>query len=474
MFTAAPPFSSSFRALLLAAFFLAAGFAPARADDKPPPELSEAVSDKLQDLKPLDDANKVDEAIAVVDSLILTSGPTSYDRAVLERIKANYIFRKNDRFGAIDSLETALNLSDTYGYFDAKDAQLLRFYIANLCYERGSTSKDPSAQLADYTTARSNIERWLEVTKTDPTAKPAASDSVANAEIFYASLLYTIAEVDSKHIDLSLIKQALVEVQKGLHSITRPSDNLYVIQLAALQQLGHYADAADIVEHLLKAKPENKSYWQQLTAYYAVLANDADTAKDKEKAFEYTVRAIVTIERAHKYGAMNSPEDNMELFSLYFNIGQFQQAAELLEAGLHDGTIKSTTKNWLLLANAYQALHKDLKAVAVLHNAAQLFPQSGQFDFLAAQIYYGMNKTAEALTDIQSCVAKDGGGKPSQSWLFLAYLAIELQKFELAGQAVESAAKCPHSPDEDKTIAGLRDAVNSAIAQRDSAFNRTN
>jgi hypothetical protein len=70
-------------------------------------------------------------------------------------------------------------------------------------------------------------------------------------------------------------------------------------------------------------------------------------------------------------------------------------------------------------------------------------------------------------------VAKDGGERPAQSWLFYAYLAIELQKFELAGQAVESAAKCPHAPSDDKTIDNLREAVKSAIAQRDAAFQKT-
>jgi hypothetical protein len=513
MFTAAPSFSSSFRVLLLAAFF-AAGFAPARADEKPRPELSEATSEKLQDLKALEDADKIDEAMAVIDSLLLTAGPTSYDRAVLARIKATYLFRKNDRFAALDFLETALNLSDTYGYFDSKDTQLLRFYIANLLYERGSTTKDMDARRTDYTAARANIEKWLEVSRTDPTFVPPAADSVANAEVFYASLLYTIgAELDSKNIDLDLVKKALAEAEKGLRSNARPNENLYVIKLAALQQLGSsadtagtnadktgneadkagnhdeaasyhskaasyrdeasskFADAADILEHILKSKPDNKSYWQQLTAFYAIMAQDAEMAKDDKKTFEYNVRAIVTIERGHKYGTLNKPEDNLELFSLYFNIGQYQQAAELLETGLNDGTIKSSQKNWILLADAYQQLHKDLKAVAVLQEAAKRFPESGQFDFLAAQILYGQNKTADALASIQSCVAKGGGDKKSQSWLFFAYLAFELQKFELAGQAVEHAAQYPESSATE--ITHLREAVQSAIAQRDSAFQRT-
>jgi predicted Zn-dependent protease len=478
MFTAASPFSSSFRALLLAVFFCA-GFAPARADEKPAAELSEATSDKLQDLKGLEDANKIDEAMALVDQLLTTVDPNSFDRAYLARVKITYLFRKNDqssRFAAIEELQTALKLSDAYGYFEPKDTQILRFYLANLCFERGSLSKDPEAQLADYNTARTAIERWIEVAKTDPTALPLPSpapDSLESAEMFYAQLLFTMAGTDPKHVDQELIKKSLAETEKGLRSAAIPNENLYVLKLATLQQLGDYADAADVLEFILKTKPDNKSYWQQLTAFYATLANDADKAKDPKKAFEYNLRAIVTIERAHKYGTLNRPEDNFELFSLYFNIGQYEQGAELLEKGLHDGSIKSSQKNWVLLADAYQQLHKESKAVEVLHETAQLFPQNGQFNFLAAQIFYGMDKTADALADIQACVAKGGGDQPAQAWLFYAYLAIELQKFELAGQAVESAAQYPHSASDDKTIASLRDAVKSAIAQRDAAFRRT-
>jgi tetratricopeptide (TPR) repeat protein len=476
MFTAASPFSRSFRVLLLAVFFCA-GLVPARADDKPAAQLSDAVNDKLQgDLKTLEDANKWDEAMAMVDSLLTTVDPNSFDRAVLSEKKATYLFQKNDqssRFTAIGYLQTALRLSDTYGFFEAKDAQQLRFYIANLCFERGSASKDPAAQLADYNTARTVIERWIEVNNTDPTAAPATADSAEASQLFYAQLLDTIADLDLKHVDVDLVKKALAETEKGLRMSARPNENFYIVKLATLQQLGDFADAADVLEFLLKAKPNNKSYWQQLTAFYAILAERADKEKDTQKSFEYNVRAIVTIERAHKYGAMNKPEDNFELFSLYFNIGQYQQGAELLENGLHEGTIKSDKKNWTLLADAYQQLHKDLKAVDVLHETASRFPESGQFNFLAAQILYGMNKTAEALADIQACVARDGGTKPAQSWLFYAYLAMELQKFELAGQAVESADKCPHTPDDDKTIANLREAVKSAIAQRDAAFQRT-
>ncbi|HXA15121.1 MAG TPA: tetratricopeptide repeat protein [Opitutaceae bacterium] len=464
---AAPSFPSFFRVLLLTALLGAGVASPARAEDKPRPEISDKVSEKLQDLKPLEDASDWDGAIALVDSLLKTAGHTSYDRAVLSQLKANYLFQKKDPIDAIPLLETSLKLSDTYGYFDSKTAQVLRFYLSNLYYERGSTNKDHAAQLSDYKKAGNIIEKWLEINRTDPTATPPSADSLPNAEIFYASLLYSMAELDQP-ANNTLIKKSLGEVEKGLRSTPRPSENFYVIQLAALQQLGNYTEAADVLEQVLKAKPDNKTYWQQLTAFYINLAN---STKDGQQAFEYNVRAIITIERAHQHGAMKEPKDNLELVGIYFNVGQYQQATELLEAGLHNGAIESNTKNWMLLSYSYQELHKDLKAVAILNEASELFPKSGQFDYQAAQILYSLNNTAEALKAIQSCVAKDGGEQPGRSWLFLSYLAYELENFDLAGQAVENAAKFPGvSP---KEINNLREAVKSGLAQRAAAFQTT-
>jgi tetratricopeptide (TPR) repeat protein len=474
MCKSAPSFSALSRVLLLAAL-IANGFISARADEKPRPQLSEATGEKLQELAPLENEKKWDEAEALVDSLLATVDPTSYDRAVLSEIKVGYLFKENKQLETISLLETALNLSDTYGYFEVKDAQKMRYPLARLYYERGVTSKDPAAQLADYEKACATIEKWLQVNNTDPTASHASTDTLTSAEIFYAQLLFTMAEIDQKHVNIDLIKKALGEIETGLRSTPRPSDDFYVLELAALQRLGDYPSAADVLEHVLKSKPDNKPYWQELVAFYEIMAGNAAKDNDEQKAREYNIRAILSIERAQQHGTLTTPEDNYTLVGIYFNVGQYGQAADLLENGLHNGTIKSTPPNWMLLANAYQELHQQLQAVDVLHEASDLFPNTGQFDYLASQILYGLNKTSEALTAIQSCVAKDGGEKPGQSWLFLSYLAYELQKYDLAKQAAENAVKDPHiSPTDASQAKRLGDAADNAIQQRAAALHTTN
>ena len=466
--------SSLLRILLLAGLVSTSCLAPLHAAEdnqqQPSHDIPDKVSEGLKNIQKLTEAKDYNGAVALIDSLLPTVTPTSYAYAVLSVTKAQTLFQKGDYMGAMDPLETGLKLGETYKYFEPKSLQQFRYYLVSLYSEKAARSKDSSAQAADYDKARSYIERWFEVYNSDPashTSNVTFSKEFANAEYVYAALLFNIAQRDPHHTNRKLVQEALDAVDKAMRSTITPPENYYGLQLVAYQALGDYVDAADVLEYIVKQKPDNKTNWQQLTAFYLNLAGMAEEKQNDAASRQYYIRAILTMERAHQHGAMNSPKDNFRLVSLYFNVGQYEQAAELLEKGLHDGTIESTPENWKTLAAAYQQAHKDLKAVEILNEASKLFPKSGQYYFLAAQILYSLNDTAGALKALQKCVARDGGDKPADSWKFLIYLAFELQKLDLASDAIEHYAKYPDA--KPKEIKNFREAVNSAKAQREHA-----
>jgi hypothetical protein len=47
------------------------------------------------------------------------------------------------------------------------------------------------------------------------------------------------------------------------------------------------------------------------------------TRRTRRKIRRYNIRAINTIERAQALGFMKTPRDNYNLFTLYYNIGQY-------------------------------------------------------------------------------------------------------------------------------------------------------
>jgi tetratricopeptide (TPR) repeat protein len=261
-----------------------------------------------------------------------------------------------------------------------------------------------------------------------------------------------------------MMEKALYWTNRGLSASARPRDTFYQLKLAELYQLNRIDETADYLELLVKMKPENKSYWQQLAATYLQLAAAAE--KKDDKAFNtYNIRAILAIERAQKLGIMTTPKDNYNLVGIYFNIGQFAEACRLLEQGLKDDSIERTQANYELLANSYQQLHREPKAIEALQAAAKIFPKSGQIEYQIAQVYFTIDKFQEAFEHMKICEAKGGTDKPHVGWLFYAYLALDLKQYDEALKGAEQAAKYPDAKEEAQK---MQDAIKATIQDRES------
>jgi len=454
---------------------------PARAEPKP--ERNYSYSDeaaailevyrKESDL-PTKDLPKI---LALLDDgLAKIKDKKGYDYSMLLQLKAKTLIEKGDYQKSIEPMEQGLLLSDaaTPTFLEERISSEVSHFLAQLYFQETSGMKDQARLKESYEKAELYGQRWLK-----NTPNPTAEDLY-----FYASLLFTRAVQDEKNVDKPRIKLAMDYIDRSMHLSSRPKDNLYVLKLACLQQLAATAAAAaasaeqlkmtavaaaasaeqlemtaasaEIFELLLQRKPESKEYWKQLASSYVQL--------------DQPVRAIVTLERAQAVGLLNTPADNYSLFGIYFNEGQFEQAAELLEKGLKDKTIEpNDEKTWELLASCYQQLNRDFKAIDALKRAALVYPKSGQLEFLIAQAYYNLKKPEEALPHLQMSVRKGGGTKPAQTYIFMAYIAFELRNLDLA---LEAANKAIALPDGVKEGTRFKKAVEGAIADREEKLKK--
>ena len=89
----------------------------------PKKELSDKVSEDLAKIRTQTDAKNYDGALAIIDGLIKISGPESYDMALLSQVKAQILLTKGEYAKSIPPLETAVTLSDKYGFFDDRQSQ---------------------------------------------------------------------------------------------------------------------------------------------------------------------------------------------------------------------------------------------------------------------------------------------------------------------------------------------------------------
>ena len=427
------------------------------AEEQGPPGLNEKVSEALQQkMKPLLDAKNWDGAMAVIDSVLVGLDPNGYDTAFLSDIKAKIFLQKNDYASAIGPMETTLRLADANkNFFDKKTILDVVYFLAQIYYQEGTSSKDPTVQKNYFNKSSAYIKRWLQTT---PKKNQEAS-------LFYASILYNQAVVNPDKVDLDLIKRVQTEVKEGLLTSLKPKEGFYVLLLASLQQIGDLAGSAEVLEQMVKVKPDNRTYWLQLLATYLNLGGG--TEKDEQKSRESFARAINTMERAQALGLMQTPKDNYNLVTMYYNAGQFGRATDLLYSGLKSGAIESDLKNWQLLAYSYQQIGRDAQAIAVLKEAGAAFP-SGQIEFQIGQIYSQMdNRTAEAYAYYSKAVEKGGLEKPHSAYMFLAYTAFELEKFDEALAAINQTIGSPDGQ-KDAQAPRLKQAIEDAVKEREA------
>jgi len=445
-----PSFSPHLRRLLLVAASAASLTLASFAQEERSYALSDATSEVLgTTYKTAAEAKNYDGALAAINGqLAKVADQTSFDAAVLLQIKAQTLLQKGDFSAAVEPLERALKLSDSKKptYFDERITQEFLYYLAQLHFQEATTTKVATSIAGHYEKAESFMERWI------------ANNQKQNPDalLFYASLLYNRAIQNAETPNVEPIKKALGVVDSALRMSTHPKDNLYVLKLVCLQQLDRNEEATELLELLVKQKPDNRTYWQQLAALYLGQQKD--------------IRAIITFERAQANGFMNGPKDNFNLVGIHFNLGLYDRAAELLEKGLTDGTIENEEKNWELLAYSYQQLNRDLKAIDTLKRATEKFPESGQLEYLIAQNYYGLDKAEAALPHLQAAVRKGGGAKPHTTYLFLAFIAYELKKFDIALEASEQAITIPEGKAEGER---MKQAILDLLKEREAKMQKS-
>lgn len=439
-------------ALVAAALVLGCTGAARAADDTP--HFSEATSAAFAKLKPLQDQNKWDEMIAVLDA-IPGVVPGSYDQANILDMKAKLNLRREQFAKAIEPWEQAIKINDQHHYFDAKQTQDMYYYLARLCAQEAMSNKSaPGSQAAMFDKAITYFKRWFELSK-----KPTADDIVT-----YASVLYYKAVSDPKNIDQAALREARSQINKGLLMAVHPKESFYMLLLSIMQQENDIPGSSELLELILANNPSKKDLWPALMATYLNLAND--NAKDEEKSRQFYIRAIYTIERAQKLGLLKTPKDNMNLVSLYLAVGQLRRATDTLYDGLKSGGIDNDPKNWINLGLIYQQDADNLSAIRVLQEAAQRFPKNGQIELQIGEIYRSDEHTRDAYKHYKEALRKGGVDKPHVLHQLIAYSAFELQEFDEALKAIAEAQKFPENKN-DQQLPRLKAAIEDSLKERE-------
>lgn len=424
---------------------------------------SDATADALPKYKEAMDAKPPNYAgaLAILNNLLAKVPADSYDAALIHQYRMQVFLQQGEFAKAIEPMERSLTLSESNKptFFDERITRELYYFLVQLYFQEASQLKNNTLAITYYDKADKAMAHWLKITP----------QTNAEAQLIYAQLLFSRGMINAAHPDHDLLKRAIEQVDIGLKLTTRPKDTFYVLKLVCLNQLDRYEEASELLEMLVKLKPDNTAYWQQLAAIYLTIAANNE-GKDQQKARENNIRSIVTIERAQANGFMNTRKDHYNLIGIYFNISQYEKAAELLERGLKSDQIENDPKNWELLALCYQQLQRPLKGVDALKEGTKAFPTSGQLEFLIAQAYTSLDKPQDALTHIQAAIAKGGLAKPYQAYLSLAYTAYSLQQYDIALNAARKATEYPEGVKDGRN---MEKALDDLIKDREAKKNKS-
>ncbi|QYY34630.1 hypothetical protein [Ruficoccus sp. ZRK36] len=442
------PFNRLFTFACMCLLVFLAGVTGAQAqNDAAPPEISEKVGRAITKLAPMIEQKQYPQILQTVEPLLAGDDLTPYDRAVLLQIQAQVLLNQGNLTAAITPMEGSLKLSDQHGFFDEALTREFLYFLCQLYYQQSAEATDATTRTAAMDKAYTYLHRWLD-------ALPKRTEE---SQIFAASLIYARATLDEEHPDMDLIAEADTEAQQGLLLEVEPKEQLYMLLLATAQLKGDWAKMADWLELMVKRRPDNKTYWQQLLGVYLTLAGQSE---NEARVNDLQLRAILAIERAQAQGFMTEPKDWFNLVGLYLNVKRFGEAATLLQACLDDGRIESSRQNWELLASAWQQAHAPDKAVAALEHAVEVFPQEGQLEYQLAQTLYAQGKPAQAYQHLEVAVRKGNLDTTGQAYLFLCYLDYDKGDFDQAAQWLVAARESGDAAEDE--IARLEGAIKDA------------
>jgi tetratricopeptide (TPR) repeat protein len=425
---------SLFAAVGLALLAAPAARVSAQSESAPterPKQLTDEAQAVFNKVWPLIEAKNWEQAIPLLNEILSKAKPDSYDTATASVILSQVYLQRNtpggsDYAAAIPLLENVIRLN----YHEQAKILDFTFLLAQLHNMGGNTAR-----------AEELAMRWLD---TAPKWK------IENV-VFVTSIKLQRAQAKDGKIDKDAVTSASEIIKKAMLIFPNPTEQLYQIQAISYQLNNDYEKAAEIFEILVAKWPKNRQYWQQL---YALYVNS-----------NLNLRAILTLERAQELGILNTTKDHLSRVGLYYNLQRFDRVCVILDQGLKDGTIDSEANNYELLAAAYQQTFQEFKAIDTYRRAIEKFPKlAGKYYISITNLYWEMQKYAEALESIEKGLAAGDVENPGKLYMFAAYICYELRKYDkgldLLAKAKPLLADTPQARQE---FEGLTNSIKDAI-----------
>lgn len=216
---------------------------------------------------------------------------------------------------------------------------------------------------------------------------------------------------------------ALAPATKAVEQSADPRESWIQLLLSLHLEKQHYAEAVPLLERLVLRYPKPQ-YWTQLAAVLAELDRDEDS--------------LAAQQLAYAEGMLDESRELVRLSQTCVVQGIPWQGAKVLHKGLDAGTVDSDSDNWRLYANTLLAARENDMSLQPLQRAAEL-SDSGESYLQLGQVYLQSERWDDARKAFAKALEKGHLDRPGRVYLLIGVAAYQQKKLETARSALQQA-----------------------------------
>jgi len=308
-----------------------------------------------------------------------------YERGKVEQILFNIAYSQEQYEKARGHLKSAIDS----GGLNAVEIDSARYQSAQLFMQEEKWREGAAA-----------LEEWFQATVTMP-----------NSAAYY---LLAVAYYQQEDFN-----RALAPAQKAVELMdkARPNESWLSMLSALYLQREQYREAIPVLQQLVAAAPDRKTYWMQLSSVYGQM--------------EDYPNALAIMQLANNVGLVTEDSEVRRLADLLLFNDVPYRGAQVLESAIEKKIVNVDDKLYEKLANCWIAAHEYDKSIAPLQRAAEL-SSSGDTFVRLGEVQVQREDWPAAIAAIQRGVEKGQLKDPGSAQLMLGIAHYSQKNYDAA------------------------------------------
>lgn len=218
---------------------------------------------------------------------------------------------------------------------------------------------------------------------------------------------------------------ALKYITLALENSSTFVENWAQLKFAIHNEKKQYMEALEVAQDLVRFKPKNKSYIDQMAGIYNII--------------RFEEESLASLEFKLQQDLLKKPSEYINLANFYLYKNLPIDSAKVIEKGLKLGFLENNIKHNELLSNAY-IIAKDFKnAIRALIKVTKISDDS-KYDYRIGQIYLQNSEYQNAIKFLDLARKKGWNAKPGSLEMLIGICYIELDDFKNARIELAKAA----------------------------------